>query len=53
MKSDPIRIRLTVNQEIKVLAFVITMLQSLYGSGTERVLRTVCEHFGFRLERKT
>jgi hypothetical protein len=50
-KIDRIRVQTTVNQDTRMMAAIISMLSSLYSGSTERVLRTVAFHFGFKLER--
>lgn len=52
MTADRIRAQITVTGETKALALIISMLSPLSWSGAERILKTVCEHFGLRCERK-
>jgi hypothetical protein len=48
VKADRLRAQITVQGDTKILALVIALLSS---SGyPERVLKTVCAHFGLRCE---
>lgn len=50
MKADRIRAQITVDVTTKALALIIAILQPLYAD-RERILKTVCAHFGLRCDR--
>jgi hypothetical protein len=50
-KISELRIQTTVRVETRILAAIISMLTPLGCQTTERILKTVCNHFGLEAKR--
>jgi len=51
MKTSQLSAQITVAPHVKALAVIITIIDGLFGGDRERTLKTVCAHYGYRLER--
>jgi hypothetical protein len=49
MKTTKLKAEITVQPSAKIIALVITMIDSLHGWDREKVLRTVAAHYNLRV----
>lgn len=51
VKSQSVRLQLTLDRESRAIAFVLSILRDLCQSDAERIIRTVATHYGYTVEK--
>lgn len=51
MKADSIHAHITVTAKLKVIALIISMLDTLWGSDREHAMKTIAAHYSYTLHK--
>lgn len=53
IKTDVIRAQISVTGKLKIIALVISMLDTLYGGDREHAMKTIMAHYSYTIHRVT